>query len=599
MEYTQNTVPCGKVCTEHVGSKITLRGWVNRRRDHGTIIFIDLRDRSGLMQLVISPDLSKDVHTKAQEIRSEYVIVVEGTVVKRSDATINKNLPTGEFELQVSDLQILSRAKTLPFQLEEAKNVDEELRLRYRYIDLRRPEMLEIFALRHRIIFAIREFLNKEDFYEVETPILTKNTAEGAREFLVPSRNIPGSFYALPQSPQVYKQLLMAGGFEKYFQIARCFRDESNRADRQPEFTQMDLEMSFTDEKTIQTLIESLLSHVYKTIFGKTLQLPMRRMRYDDAMRLYGCDKPDLRFDLPIQDITKTFESSPITFIQAALKKGGKVGALHIQNKNFSRSELESWTNKAKIAGAQGLIWMRIGENDVIESSIVKHLPTDIVTQLRAIIPTLAVGDTLFVIAGDYKQSWTALGRLRLQLGKALDLIANRDEFLWVTDFPLLEWNEEGKRWVSAHHPFTRPQEGWENKKPEDIKARSYDIVLNGVELGSGSIRIHEKELQYQIFNFLGLDADDMKGHFGFLLEAQELGFPPHGGIALGLDRFLMLMLGLEDIRDIIAFPKTGSGSDLLMGAPTPVSDKKLKDYALVLKQAPCVKGQSESHSEK
>jgi aspartyl-tRNA synthetase len=588
IEYNARSTGCGNINAEHVGKQVTLAGWVNRRRDHGTIIFIDIRDRSGLMQLVISPELSAQAHKQAQEIRSEYVIAITGTVVERAAQSQNNNIKTGKWEVQVNELNILSSAKTLPFSLEDASSVDEEIRLTYRYLDLRRPEMHQTIAFRHKIIFAIREFFNREEFYEIETPILTKNTAEGAREFLVPSRVNQGSWYALPQSPQVYKQLLMAGGMEKYFQIARCFRDEDLRADRQPEFTQLDIEMSFIKESDIQALVERLVAHVYKITLNKTVQLPLPRMTYDHAFSTYGSDKPDLRLDLPIVDLSTSFAGTPITFLQNILSGGGKIGALCIQDQSFSRGELDAWTDKARKAGASGLLWIKMNQDGGIESPLAKHLDEQQMSKIKQAIPHFAPGDTLFIVAGKYNMAWTALGRLRLLLGAALNLIdTTRDEFLWVVDFPLVEWNEEQKRFTSMHHPFTRPQDGWEGKEPSTLTARSYDIVLNGVELGGGSIRIHEKELQRKVFDFLGHDENDMKNHFGFLLEAQELGFPPHGGLAIGLDRLIMLMLKQASIRDCIAFPKTSTGADLMLNAPTPVSEIKLKDYGLqVIKKA-------------
>ncbi|MGC2310776.1 MAG: aspartate--tRNA ligase [Candidatus Babeliaceae bacterium] len=584
MESFKRTTGCGLVTEKFLNQTIWLAGWVNKRRDHGNVIFIDLRDRTGLMQIVLSPEFSEAALKEAHILRSEYVIAVEGKVVERSAQTINPEMATGKFELQVSHLKILNKAKMLPFTLEEAESVDEELRLKYRYIDLRRPEMHEHFVLRHKIIFAIREFLNNEGFYEIETPILTKNTAEGAREFLVPSRTHYGAFYALPQSPQLYKQLLMAGGIERYFQVARCFRDEDLRADRQTEFTQLDLEMSFINELDVQTLIEKLLAFILKKIFNQTLELPLMRMKYDDAFKNYGSDKPDVRFDLKIKDITALFIKTEVSFMHSIIEKNGKIGALHVQGYDFTRSELENWVSRALKNGAKGLVWIRFGTDGKIEAPIAKFLPTDFFEQVKNIIPELQRGDTLFLIAASYKEAWMQLGRLRLQIAHELKMIPeNHNALLWVTDFPLLEYDAENKRWSSAHHPFTRPQEGWESLQPQDIKARSYDIVLNGIELGGGSIRIHEPELQKKIFEFLGFYEEQMHQQFGFLIEAQELGFPPHGGIALGLDRLLMLLLKCASIREVIAFPKTQSGADPMMDAPMPLNQTKLAEYSLKL----------------
>jgi len=588
MEFFKRTLPCGKVDQSYLNKSITLCGWVNKRRDHGGLIFIDLRDRSGLMQVVLNPEFSKEAHAQAHELRSEYVISVTGLVVQRAPGTVNSELPTGKFELQVTALTILNKAKPLPFALEEAGNVEEELRLKYRYLDLRRPEMRENLRLRHDIIFAMREFFNKAEFFEVETPVLTKNTAEGAREFLVPSRMHQGSFYALPQSPQLYKQLLMAGGIEKYFQIARCFRDEDLRADRQPEFTQLDIEMSFVEEGDIQTLIENLFQYLFKKLFNKDIALPLPRMTYQEAFHTYGSDKPDLRFGNKIHDITSVFATTELSFLKAVLKNGGRVGVFAVSDHIFSRSELENWVATALKNGAKGLIWLKYNIDGTLDAPVAKFLPHDFIDQLKEYMPSIKLGDTLFIIAGDYKDAWEHLGRLRLQIAKDLKRIPHdKMSLFWVTDFPLLAYDKENKGWASVHHPFTSPQAGWEQQKPEDIKARSYDIVMNGIELGGGSIRIHNPEVQKKIFDFLGFDVKTMREHFGFLLEAQELGFPPHGGIALGIDRFVMLLLDCESIREVIAFPKTARGIDPLMEAPTPVSEKKLKDYGIIIKKAP------------
>lgn len=584
MQSTQRTIGCGQVSSDLLSKKICLFGWVHRRRDHGGLIFIDLRDRSGLMQIIFNPDFSKSAHDIAHQLRSEYVVAVCGTVVERTPETVNNELPTGKYELQVDTLEVLNKAKPIPFMLDEAAQVDEELRLKYRYLDLRRPEMRKKFELRSNVIFAMREFYHSNDFYEIETPILTKNSPEGAREFLVPSRMHGGSFYAMPQSPQLYKQLLMASGMEKYFQIARCFRDEDLRSDRQPEFTQLDVEMSFVDEKQVQDTTERMLAYMYKKALGKEIAIPFARISYDEAFAQYGNDKPDVRFELKIQDCTQLFENTELKFMRSILEKGGKIGALHVEGRQFSRGDLDKWVSRAQDLGAKGLVYIHVKSPDKLESPIAKFLPEDFLKQAQALFPTIAQGSTLFLVAGPYKDAWEVLGRLRLEIGNQLKMIPlDTDAFIWITDFPLFEYDTQTKRWNAVHHPFTSPEDGWENLEPADMKARAYDIVLNGVELGGGSIRIHKPEMQEKVFEILGLDKQKMQDKFGFLLEAQELGFPPHGGIALGLDRLLMLMTRSKSIREVIAFPKTQRGNDPLMESPTKVDEKTLREYGLRL----------------
>ena len=584
MQLFERTVYCGQVVEQFLHKTITLCGWVHRRRDHGGLIFIDLRDRTGLMQLVFNPDFSSQAHELAHNLRSEFVISVKGNVVERSAETINKDLATGKWELQVESLEILSKSKTLPFQLDEAENVDEELRLKYRYLDLRRSVMAQRLMLRSNVIFAMREFLVKEGFLEIETPILTKNTPEGAREFLVPSRIYPGSWYALPQSPQLYKQLLMASGMEKYYQVARCFRDEDTRADRQPEFTQLDLEMSFVNEDDVMSVINKLLQLVWKKFFSIDLEIPFPRMTYKQAFDEYGCDKPDIRFELKIHDCTSLFQKTELKFLRAILDKGGKVGGLHIRGHEFSRSELDAWVDKAQKVGAKGLLWMRIKSDGKIESPVASHLPENFFEQLQSVFPTIAFGSVILLVAGKHKEAWEILGRLRLVVAHELDMIPkNTFKFLWVVDFPLFEYDETTKQWNAVHHPFTSPQPGWEKQELADVKARAYDIVLNGVELGGGSIRIHDAQVQDKVFDLLGLSKEQAQLKFGFLLEALEFGFPPHGGLAIGLDRLIMLMTNATSIREVIAFPKTARFFDPMMESPTGIPEEQLKEYGFKL----------------
>ncbi|MFC1894880.1 aspartate--tRNA ligase [Candidatus Dependentiae bacterium] len=585
MQLFRRSVYCGLINDFFLNKEIFLAGWVEKIRDHGGLIFIDLRDRTGIIQLVIKPEEQKNIAQIAKDIHAEYVISIRGKVTNRSEPNINIELITGKFEVEVQQLSVVNSCKTLPYQIENADNVDDELRLKYRYLDLRRTKMQNIIKLRHDTIFAIREHLNSEEFYEIETPLLSKSTPEGARDFLVPSRLQSEKFYALPQSPQIYKQLLMASGMEKYFQIARCFRDEDFRANRQPEFTQLDLEMSFVQESDVQDVCEGILSKIWEKIFGVSLKLPLPRYTYDQIFQKFGTDKPDLRFGLEINDFTELFERTELKFLKSVIDKGGKVGAICVPDKNFSRSELSVLEKIAKEKfGASGLLWIKFNEDGKVESPVAKFLPTDFFVEVRKKFSSLNVSDTIFIVADEFCKAWECLGRLRLELGKKLNLInKNEFNFLWVTDFPLLEWGGDQKRWFAKHHPFTSPQSGWEKIDPAKIKARSYDIICNGEELGGGSIRIHDSKVQMKIFELLGIDKKEAKEKFGFLLESQELGFPPHGGIALGIDRLIMILANVDSIRDVIAFPKTQSGVCPMLQTPSKVDEKQLKDLHIKL----------------
>lgn len=569
--------------SKNQNEKIMLQGWVHRIRNHGNLFFIDLRDNSGIIQLVYNTAQAKNIEKIIEQLKPESVITTYGYITHRTDKTINTNLTSGAIEYIIENIIVNNASKTTPFPINEENIIDEELRLKYRYLDLRRPIMQNKIKLRHDIIFAIRQFLHSENFLEIETPILTKNTPEGAREFVVPTR-LEGKFFALPQSPQLYKQLLMASGFPKYFQIARCFRDEDLRADRQFEFTQLDIEMAFASDMIIQTLIEKILSLIFKQFLGKDIQTPFLRMTYQEAFSKYGSDKPDLRFKLSINDITSVFLNTEISFLQQIIQTQGKIGAIHFPQKKFTRSELDAITQHTIQNGAKGLLWIRFGDNNTFESPISKFLPINFFEIIQSYMPELQCGETIFIIGGKYEEAWTHLGRLRNHLAKINNLIDHEDyKFLWVTEFPLFEYDENAHCWSAVHHPFTRPNKvEFSDSEIKDLTAVAYDVVLNGIELGGGSMRIHEKILQQKIFSILGLDAELMKKKFGFLLEAQEYGFPPHGGIALGLDRLIMLITKSQSIRDIIAFPKTPNG-DPLMDSPSDVDNLFLKDYNLQL----------------
>ena len=579
---------CGLIKNEYLGKQVTVAGWVHSRRDHGGVIFIDLRDREGVVQVVFQPE-NKETFAQAEKIRSEYVLAIDGLVRKRPEGTVNPNLPTGEIEIVAEKLDIINTAPALPFEISDYTETSEEVRLKYRYLDLRRPQVQKNFILRHKMLQQVRNVLSEDGFLEIETPMLTKSTPEGARDFLVPSRMSSGSFFALPQSPQLFKQILMVAGFDKYFQVVRCFRDEDLRADRQPEFTQVDLEMSFVNESDVMAVIETLLVKVFKAATGKDLKTPFRQMSYADAMLKYGSDKPDTRFGMEISDFTNELKDCGFKVFGFAVKSGGVVRAICVPGgEKFSRSEIDGLTQFATTFGAKGLAWMKITTAGP-ESNIVKFFSPG---ELEVIQKKLGSkpGDMLMFLADDPKIVAAGLGAIRLKLAKEMGIIPKDVfNFLWVVDFPLLDWDKEEKRWVAMHHPFTAPNHA--DLKYLDagggsfggVRARAYDVVLNGTELGGGSIRIHKEELQEKIFEVLKITKEDAREKFGFLLEALSFGAPPHGGIALGFDRLCALLLGEESIREVIAFPKTQKASCLMSGAPGVVSERQLKELGIRL----------------
>ncbi len=580
----ERTHQCGTLREEHVTQEVILNGWVQKRRDLGGLIFIDFRDRSGIVQLVINPETSKEAHDVGEKIRNEFVLAVKGRIVKRSEATINTNIPTGEIEVEVSELQILNEAKNPPFFVQDNIDIDETLRLKYRYLDLRRNEMKNTFILRHKISSFIRNFLDQHEFLDIETPILTKSTPEGARDYLVASRKHPGEFFALPQSPQLFKQLLMVSGFERYYQITRCFRDEDLRADRQPEFTQVDIEMSFMPLKEFHDLMEQMMTDLLKETIGYDVERPFLRMTYQEAMERYGSDKPDIRFGLELKDISDIADKSEFKVFKAAIENGGQVKGINAKGcASYSRKDVDLLTEFVKRYGAKGLAWLAFKDNEV-KGSIAKFLSEEEITQIKAKLEAES-GDLLLFVADSKRVVADALGNLRLEMGRRLDLIPKDVyKFLWVTDFPLLGYDEEEQRYVAEHHPFTMPKIEdipLLDTEPEKVRAQAYDMVLNGYELGGGSMRIYQQELQEKMFKTLGFTKEEAWEKFGFLLEAFEYGTPPHGGIAFGLDRIVMLLAKRNNLRDVIAFPKTAGANCLLTSAPSIVDQKQLKELHL------------------
>ncbi|CAC7715229.1 Aspartyl-tRNA synthetase [Staphylococcus aureus] len=583
---SKRTTYCGLVTEAFLGQEITLKGWVNNRRDLGGLIFVDLRDREGIVQVVFNPAFSEEALKIAETVRSEYVVEVQGTVTKRDPETVNPKIKTGQVEVQVTNIKVINKSETPPFSInEENVNVDENIRLKYRYLDLRRQELAQTFKMRHQITRSIRQYLDDEGFFDIETPVLTKSTPEGARDYLVPSRVHDGEFYALPQSPQLFKQLLMISGFDKYYQIVKCFRDEDLRADRQPEFTQVDIEMSFVDQEDVMQMGEEMLKKVVKEVKGVEINGAFPRMTYKEAMRRYGSDKPDTRFEMELIDVSQLGRDMDFKVFKDTVENDGEIKAIVAKGaaEQYTRKDMDALTEFVNIYGAKGLAWVKVVE-DGLTGPIGRFFETENVETLLTLTGAEA-GDLVMFVADKPNVVAQSLGALRVKLAKELGLIdETKLNFLWVTDWPLLEYDEDAKRYVAAHHPFTSPKEADIAKlgtAPEEAEANAYDIVLNGYELGGGSIRIHDGELQEKMFKVLGFTKEQAQEQFGFLLDAFKYGAPPHGGIALGLDRLVMLLTNRTNLRDTIAFPKTASATCLLTNAPGEVSDKQLEELSL------------------